>query len=162
VQLLDNETIKVTSSECSAQLIELVPLIMRSISGEMRRRTLPGLSVPQYRTLNFLQRHPGASLSDVAVFLGLTLPSTSKIVQKFVTQKVVSRKTAGDRRRICLSLTQQGTAALTKARLETHQKMMEKLGSLTAEELATVSASLRVLNSAFSERITGVSISQTL
>lgn len=128
----------------------------------MRLRTMPGLTVPQYRTLGYLQRHPESSLSAVAVYLGLTLPSTSKLVQKFVDQNIVLRRDARDRRRVCLSLTQEGAAALAKARLETQQKLMEYLNSLTPEELATVSAALRVLNSAFSGGGAGVGISQTI
>ncbi len=162
MQSLDKETIKVTSSVSATQLIELIPIIMRRISSEMRLRTMPGLTVPQYRTLSYLQRHPRSSLSDVAAFLGLTLPSTSKLVQKFVAQKIVLRRDAKDRRRVCLSLTQQGAAALAKARLETRQKLMENLNSLTPEELATVTAALRILSSAFSGGGTGVNISQTI
>ncbi len=162
MQSLDKETINITSSVCSAQLIELVPIIMRSISGEMRLRTLPGLTVPQYRTLNYLQRHPRSSLSDVANYLGLTLPSTSKLVQKFVIQKVVQRRVARDRRRVCLSLTQQGTASLAQAREETRQKLMENLDLLTPEELSTISEALKMLSSAFPGGNTGVSIPQTV
>jgi len=123
---------------------------------------MPGLTVPQYRTLGYLQRHPESSLSAVAAYLGLTLPSTSKLVQKFVDQNIVLRRDAKDRRRVCLSLTQEGVAALAKARLETQQKLMEYLNSLTPEELATVSAALRVLSSAFSGGGAVVGIPQTL
>ncbi len=162
MQSLDKETIKATSSSCSAQLIELVPIIMRNISREMRLRTLPGLTIPQFRTLNYLQRHPRASLSDVAAILGLTLPSTSKLVQKFVTQKVIQRRAASDRRRVCLSLTLEGAAALDRARQETRQKLMENLGSLTPEQLTTVEAALPILNAAFSGGAEGGDIPQTL
>jgi DNA-binding MarR family transcriptional regulator len=159
VQLLAKETINpILSSECSAQLIDLTPVIMRRISEEMRLRTMPGLTIPQFRTLNYLQRHPRSSLSDVAAYLGFTLPSTSKLVQKFVTQKVVLRRVARDRRRVCLSLTQQGITALDQARLETRQKLAENLGSLTQEELTTVSTALSILSSAFSGGGAGVSI----
>ncbi len=162
VQSLDKETINPTSSECASQIIELTPVIMRQIRGEMRLRTLPGLTLPQFRALGFLQRHPGSSLSDVATFLGLTLPSTSKLIQKFVTQKVVVRRGAKDRRRVCLSLTEKGTSALDQARLETRQKLAENLSSLSQKELSTVLAALRILSLAFSGGSTGVSISQTI
>jgi DNA-binding MarR family transcriptional regulator len=145
-------------SDCSAQLIEVIPVIMRRIRGEMRRRTMPGLAVPQFRTLNYLQEHPRASLSDVAAYLGLTLPSTSKLIQKLVTQKAVVRRGARDRRRVCLSLTQQGITALDQARLETQQQLAQNLSSLTQKELNVVSAALRVLNLAFSRGGAGVNI----
>ncbi len=159
MQSLAKETIPQTSpSDCAAQLIEVTPVIMRRIRGEMRRRTIPGLSVPQFRTLNYLQRHPRSSLSDVSAHLGITLPSTSKLVQNLVAQKVVLRRSARDRRRICLSLTQQGITALTTARLETQQQLAESLSSLTQKELTVVSAALRVLSSAFSGGGKGVDL----
>ncbi|MBI4216487.1 MAG: MarR family transcriptional regulator [Chloroflexi bacterium] len=119
---------------------------------------MPGLSIPSFRALNYLRRHPGASLSEVAKHLGLTLPSASKLVQKLVTQKVVARRVAEDRRRICLSLTQRGRTAFALARLETHQQLAEGLRSLSKEELATVSAALRVLGGAFSQGGADVSV----
>ncbi|MDO8687257.1 MAG: MarR family winged helix-turn-helix transcriptional regulator [Dehalococcoidales bacterium] len=159
MQSLAKETIPQASpSDCSAQLIEVTPVIMRRIRGEMRRRTIPGLTVPQFRALNYLQRHPRSSLSDVAAHLGITLPSTSKLVQNLVVQKVVLRRSATDRRRVCLSLTQQGITALAVARLETQRQLDEVLSSLKQDELATVSAALRILNTVFAGGSTGVDI----
>lgn len=142
--------------------MDTVPILMREITHEMRLRTMSGLTMPQFRTLNYLKRHPRASLSDVAAFLGLTLPSTSKLVQKFVTQKIVQRRVAKDRRRVCLSLTEEGSEALARARQETQAKLMATLSSLTPEELAAVSTALRVLNTAFSGGGQGVNIPQAI
>ena len=159
MQSLDKETIlSVSPLECSAQLVELTPVIMRRIRGEMRRRTIPGLTVQQFRTLNYLQLHPRSSLSDLAAHLGLTLPSTSKLAQQLVVQKVIVRRSATDRRRVCLSLTQQGITALDRARLETQQQLAQNLSSLTQKELDIVSDALRVLNLAFSRGGAGVNI----
>ena len=159
MQLLASETItQANPSDCSAQLIEVTPIIMRRIRSEMRRRTMPGLSLPQFRTLGFLELHPRASLSDVAAHLGLTLPSTSKLVQSMVARKVMIRRRSTDRRRVCLSLTQEGIAALAAARMETRQQLAESLNSLTKEELSTVSAALHILNNIFSRSSTGVNI----
>jgi DNA-binding MarR family transcriptional regulator len=162
VKSLDRETIKVTSSDCTLQLMELIPVIMRRITNEMRLRTMPGLTVPQYRTLNYIQRHPGTSLSDLAVFLGLTLPSTSKLVQKFVTQKIIVRTVASDRRRVCLSLTPEGSEALARARQETREKLMETLNSLTHDDLATISNALQILNTVFPGGGPGVNLPKTV
>jgi DNA-binding MarR family transcriptional regulator len=79
-------------------------------------------------------------------------------VQKLVTQKVVLRRVARDRRRVCLSLTQSGITAIAQARLETREKLAENLSSLSQEELAMVSAALQVLSSAFSGGGAGVNI----
>ena len=156
---LDKETIPpISRLKCSAQLVELIPIIMRLIRGEMRRRTLPGLTLPQFRTLNFLQLHPRSSLSDVSTHLGLTLPSTSKLVQQLVSQKIISRRSGADRRRICLSLTDIGIKAFATARLETQQQLAGSLSSLTQAEITAVSAALDILNKAFTGGGAGVNI----
>jgi len=152
MQQLAKETIKpALASECAEQLLEMTPLLMRKIRDEMRRRTMAGLSVPQYRTLNYLMRHQRAPLHALAEHLGLTPPSTSKLVQKLVTDKIVARRVATDRRRVCLSLTPSGIAILTAARSETRQQLADGLKSLSREELAALSVALRALGRAFSQ-----------
>ena len=123
---------------------------MRRIRTEMRRRTLPDLSVPLFRALRYLQNHPGASLSELADALTLTMPSASKLVQRLVVRKLVERRIGEDRRRVHLTLTDEGRLALALARLETARQMEGSLESLSKEELATVSAALSILSRAFS------------
>lgn len=157
MQLLDMETIsQATPSECSAQLIEVVPIMTRKIRSEMRRCTLSGLSHPHLRTLRYLETHPRASLSDLAAFLGLTLPSTSKLIQNLVTLKVVTRRRAADRRRVCLSLTDLGVAAFADAQLKTQNQLAANLNSLNAKELSTISEALGILYKAFSGQTAAV------
>ena len=145
------ETVPVTSlSDCSAQLLDVVPLIMRRIRREMRRHSMPGLSVAQFRTLIYLQRHPGTSLSEVSNFLGLTNPSASKLVDRLVMDKAVSRRIAQDRRRISLSLTERGQTALELARLEARNQLADSLKELSPEDLATLTSALDILDKAFS------------
>jgi len=152
MQQLADEKIKLElTSEYAEQLLEVIPILMRKIRGEMRRRTMGGLSIPQYRTLNYLVRHPRTSLHDVAEHLGLTAPSTSKLVQKLVVNKIVARRVATDRRRVCLSLTPSGIAALTAARAETRQQLADSLKSLSKEELTALSVALRAIERAFSQ-----------
>jgi DNA-binding MarR family transcriptional regulator len=152
MQQLDNETNNLSSiPDISAQLLEVVPAFMRRIRVEMRHRTMPGLSIQQFRTLNYLHRHPDVSLNSLAEHLGLTPATTSKLVQKFVTDKVVLRREADDRRRVCLSLTPSGIAALTAARAETRQQLALYLKSLSKEELAALSVALPALGRIFSQ-----------
>lgn len=140
----------VSATECSAQLLEVAPLITRRMR-EMRRRMMSDLSIPQYRALNYVRNHDGISLSDLSEFLGLSLPSTSKLIQKLVVLKVVTRKAADDRRRVCISLTVKGKDALRLARQETHKQLNKTLESLSKKDLATVSKALSILGRAFSK-----------
>jgi DNA-binding MarR family transcriptional regulator len=120
---------------------------------------MPGLSLPEFRALNYLSQHPEASLNVVAEHLGLTPPTASKLVQKLVTDGVVVRKAATDRRRVCLSLTESGKSALSAARVETRQQLAECLGSLNQKELNAVSMALKALGRAFSQGGVNVNLS---
>ncbi len=61
----------VTSAECASKVMDTVPLLMRFIRSDMRSHSAATLSIPQLRSLAFLNRNPGASLSDLAEHLGV-------------------------------------------------------------------------------------------
>ena len=152
MQQLDNDTnYPASASDCADQLLEVTPLVMRRIREEMRRRTMPGLTVPQFRALNYIRRHPRSSLNDVAEHLGLTAPSASKLVQKLVSEKVVVRRVGDDRRRVRLSLTPSGAAAIALARADTREHVADSLKALSGKDLAGVRDALRLLGLAFSQ-----------
>src|SRR5512136_590260 len=91
---------------CAQEILDVVPVVMRTIRAELRRHRTADLSVPQFRTLAFIDRQADASLSDVAEHIGLTLPSMSKIVESLVVRKFVTRQRhPPDGRRITLALT---------------------------------------------------------
>ena len=67
-----------SASDCAAHLLEIVPAVMRTIRGQMRSHSAAELSVVQFRALAFLNRRAGASLSDLAEHIGLSLPNGLK------------------------------------------------------------------------------------
>ena len=139
--------------ECARGVLETVPLVMRVIRGELRKHGARELSVPQFRTLNFLSRHKGASLSEVAEHIGLTLPSMSTLVDGLVTRNFAVRRThADDRRRVTLDLTERGQSTLRTARDATQDYLAEQLETLSSEDRNTVTKSMRILRSIFEEK----------
>ena len=131
---------------CAQEVLEVVPLVMRTIRAEMRRHRMADLSVPQFRTLAFVDRNGDASLSDVAEHIGLTLPSASKIVDGLVTRKLVTRQTAPeDRRRMTLALTARGRSALQATREATRACLAEDLTALTERERETIRQAMAIL-----------------
>lgn len=50
----------VSLEECAHEILEVVLLIMRDIRTEFRRRRTFDLSVPQFRTLTFIDHQPGS------------------------------------------------------------------------------------------------------
>jgi DNA-binding MarR family transcriptional regulator len=142
----------VTSPEtCAQEVLEVVPVVMRTIRAKMRQHRAADLSVPQFRTLAFIDRNAEASLSDVAEHIGLTLPSMSKIVDGLVTRKLVTRQThPTDRRRMILTLTHSGQTALAASREATRACLAEMLAPLTSAERTTIGQAMENLREIFS------------
>jgi DNA-binding MarR family transcriptional regulator len=116
----------------------------------MRRQRGFDLSVPQFRALAFLKHYEGASLSDAAEFVGLTLPSMSKLIDGMVTRQLVRREiSATDRRRITLVLTEAGQATLQSAYEATQTYLARRLAELSTQEQAAVEQALQILRPLF-------------
>ncbi len=137
--------------ECARYLLETVPALMRVIRKEMRSHRESGLSVPQFRVLIYLDRRDGASLSEVAEHLGLSLPATSKMIDVLVSRGLVSRRgDHADRRRVVLAPTELGRSSTLAAREATQSRLAERLALLAPPDLANVAAALSALGSIFS------------
>lgn len=145
--------IRSSMDECTREVLETVPSVMRVIRSELRKHRARELSVPQFRTLNFLSRNKGASLSEVAEHIGLTLPSMSTLVDGIVTRNFAVRRThPHDRRRVTLELTDRGQMILRSARDATRDYLAQKLESISLEDRSKVAESMRILRSIFAEK----------
>jgi len=138
--------------ECAGELLEVVPMLMRSIRAERNRHRISGLSVQQVHTMLFLQRHPDTSLVVVAERMGLTPPSVSKMMDGLVARDLVVRQASSqDRRRIELHLSAQGEQSLEAAQHATLEGLIAKLKSLSTAEREGLGQSLHLLRTTFSE-----------
>jgi DNA-binding MarR family transcriptional regulator len=145
--------IQSSMDECTREVLESVPSVMRVIRSELRKHRARELSVPQFRTLNFLSRNKGASLSEVAEHIGLTLPSMSTLVDGLVTRNFAVRRThPHDRRRVTLELTDRGQMILRSARDATRDYLAQKLESISPGDRSKVAESMRILRSIFAEK----------
>ncbi len=136
--------------ECARQLLDTVPPIMRSVRAEMRSHRGHDLSIPQFRTLTFVNRNPETSLSELADHLGLTLPSVSKLVDGLVNQKLITRReSTEDRRRMTLSLTKSGIDILRAASQATQDYLKNVLRELSGDELSTILRAMNLLHPLF-------------
>ncbi len=150
MQLLEKESDPPMTEQCAGAVMETVPLVMRLIRVEMRSHRSPDLSVPQFRALLYVSRRAGASLSDVAEHLGLTLPSTSRLVDRLVERGLLTRASApDDRRRMILGITPDGQTVLDAAAGATRARLMERLATLSPQECETVIAAMHLLQRVF-------------
>ena len=140
-------------AECARQILEAVPLVMHAIRQEMRSRRSSDLSVPLFRILVFLNRNTGASLSDIAERMGLTLPSVSKMVDGLVSRQLVTRRPDRiDRRRVTLALTTAGRTVMEAASAFTQTRLAERLAALSEPERSSVHQAMTALGAIFGPR----------
>lgn len=139
-----------TSQACARALLEVAPAIVQAIRVQMRAERLHELSVPQFRTLAFIGRHPGCSLSDAAEFIGMTLPSMSVLINGLVEEGLVLRQTSLlDRRRVTLSLTEKGSGVHARALEGTLEWLSLQLDPLPADDRQTVLCAMEILRPYF-------------
>jgi DNA-binding MarR family transcriptional regulator len=151
MKLLDNASIKPFSvDECADRLVNAVPLVMKAIRKEIRNNRPAYLSLPQFRVLAFVHRREGASLSDVAEHIGITLPTASKLVDGLVKKDLVLRKySACDRRRAVLNLTAQGRAVLEASGAAIQPGVARMLATLSPEDLYVLGRAAEVIQRVF-------------
>ena len=131
------------SRDAATAVLETVPLVMRAIRTRMREGRPEAISVPQFRALIFIRRHPGTDLSAVASHVGTSLPAASELVARLVRQELVLRETdPGSRRRIRLTLSDAGLADLEAAELRTTAWLVDLVARLDADRARKLVAAL--------------------
>ena len=140
---MSSSTLASPAADAAAAILETVPFVMRAIRARMREGRPEAISIPQFRALLFIRRHPGTDLSAVAGHVGTSLPAASELVARLVRQDLVVRETdPGSRRRIRLTLSPVGEADLEAARLRTTEWLVGLLDGLDAARLAALTAGL--------------------
>jgi DNA-binding MarR family transcriptional regulator len=141
---------EISTEVVARELLDVVPVIMRTIRTEMRSRRSADLSVPQFRTLLYLNNHPGASLSVVADFLGLTSPTVCKMIDGMVIKELMTRHSSpDDRRKIVLTLTEEGKMLLDASRNGTQAHLVSLLAGLSSTERTTIFEAINLLHPLF-------------
>ena len=142
--------IRSSVGECANEVLDVVPMVSRVIRAELRKYGAKEMSLPQYRTLAFVYKNEGASLSEVGDHIGLTLPTMSMLVDGLVARGLVSRRTdPEDRRRMTLTLTEAGRARLESARAATMANLEERLRQLSPSDRSTITLAMRMLRELF-------------
>ncbi len=141
-----------TPVDCAKVVLDTVPLVMRNIRSMIRSHRTPDLSVPQFRILLYISRHPDASLSEVAEYIGLTLPTLSKMVDLLVSREWVARNPCPeDRRRLQLGLTERGKAMLEQAQDSTRASLAKCFEDIPPEKLEQIAQAMQQLHLVFSD-----------
>ncbi len=138
------------TDQCADAVLDVVPAVMAALRSVTRRHVDDQMSIPQLRCLHFVAGEPGTSISDVAAFLGVTLPTASAMVDRLVRAGALrARSSEKDRRRTQLRLTSAGRARLQGIRAEAHEDLSRTLARLTPAELRRLSDGLNLLRRVF-------------
>ena len=138
------------ATSAAAQVMVILPRVMQAMRLAMRAQIDTPMSVPQFRGLNFIDRHPGSSISELAGFLGVTLATASAIAQRLVRAGYVqAQASTTDRRRNELLLCATGKAVLERMRTQTQADLAQALVGHSATDLAALVQGLQVLDTAF-------------
>jgi DNA-binding MarR family transcriptional regulator len=144
-------TVRSQTDECAHEIIDVVPTVMRVIRSKLREHGAVEMSVAYFRTLTFVYNNDGASLSDVAEHIGLSLPAMSTLVDGLVSRGLMIRQeNREDRRRMTLSLTSLGRAKLDSAYKATRVQLAKSLRRLPSTDCAVIITAMRLLKNTFS------------
>jgi len=136
--------------ESARKLLEVVPIIMQAIRSEMRSRRSLDLTVPQFRALAFVNRNEGSSLWEVARHMGLTPPSTSRLVDGLIARGLMARNDhPADRRRVRLTVTGQGLTILEASTEGTASYLADKLSGVDADNIEVIDKAVETLRAVF-------------
>jgi DNA-binding MarR family transcriptional regulator len=138
------------------RVLDAVPIVMRFIRAEMRSKRARGVSVPQFRSMAFLRINEGASLSQVAEHVGLSMPAMSRLVDGLVKRGLLARGSSeSDRRKVTLRLTARGQDMIRAARKWTERRLAVVLESLPKGQRSEIAAAMAVLKGAFTQSADG-------
>jgi len=140
----------VTPEESAGELLEVVPMVMKEIRSQMRSHGATELTVPQFRTLAFVNRNQGSPLCKVADHMGLMPPSVSALVDGLIKRGMMTREDQpGNRRRVRLVVTSRGKAILETSRRGTMMYLAKKLSSVSADNREIIVKAMETLRSVF-------------
>jgi len=135
--------------ENSLELVGMMFKIFRRMKEEMSYTNhFMHLSLLQIQTLIFLHKNKKSTMSIIAEYFGIELPSATSLINKLCEQKLVNRfDDPEDRRLVRITLTDDGEALLEKAIHERNKKLEKILSYLSDKEKSELSTILKTLNS---------------
>jgi len=136
----------VDAAALADRLLDVLSTATRRVRREMRRNSALELTVPQFRALRYVERHPGTDLSRLADHLGMSRSSASALVERLARAGHVERSTdPAERRRIRIELSRTGAAAVDRAVRGTRGWLSDELEAFEPEERRRLSEALELL-----------------
>ena len=125
---------------------ELRPVLLR-LARELRRETEQlGITSRQATLLWLIRSHPGLSLRELAAEEGISAPALSGHVDRLEKAGLIERvRDEKDRRRVGLTLTEQGEGLLRRVRARRTTWLTDRLRGLDDDGVAAIEAAIAPL-----------------
>ena len=125
---------------------QLRPVLLR-LARELRKETESlGVTARQVTLLWLIRQNPGLSLRELAAEEGISAPALSGYVDRLERAGLIERvRDAGDRRRVGLTLTDEGARLLKRVRARRTTWLAERLRELQPEEVAVIERAIEPL-----------------
>jgi DNA-binding MarR family transcriptional regulator len=134
-------------AHATSELIDVVNLVTQAFWVELRRSGST-IEMSQWATLRHIGRSP-CTMSELARYKGVGLPTTSKSVDMLVRRGLVERWVdKSDRRQTMVRLTASGRKVLADCRRALEDFLEQRLASLSAAERKTLDDSLQLVRRA--------------
>src|SRR5258705_12979239 len=99
VKPLGRQSIRAHSTpQVAGAVLHAAQLVVRLVRAELQGGHPVNLTLTQIRTLDYLSANPDSSLSAVADYVGLALPSASVLIDGLTKRALVGRLPASDDR----------------------------------------------------------------
>ena len=109
----------------------------------LEEATHGGLTPSQHEAMVFIQRHGGCSAKALSEGLHISIPSSTRLVDRLVRKSLVDRRESGaDRRLVQLTVTEVGEQALAAVHAARVRRMQQTLETFAPDERAGLMALL--------------------
>ncbi|MFP3165924.1 MAG: MarR family winged helix-turn-helix transcriptional regulator [Nitrososphaeria archaeon] len=126
------------------ELLESIFKASRTFRNWMREDI--SFSVPQFRILSYVNRNKDCSIDDIALYLGVSKPTASKIVEKMRLKELLYRiENRNDRRKVAIGLTGKGAKVLEEARFKAILKLKNRLSMIDINSKSQLRDALKIL-----------------
>ena len=122
--------------------------VLLHLARHLRREPLAAqVSAGQVEILALVSGRPGIGINELASMVGISPPAMSNAIDKLEAARLVSRSrvSPGDRRRVGVTVSAEGSRIVRAARSSRTAWLAERLGRLSQEQLAAVEAAIDAL-----------------
>ena len=129
--------------------------VLLHINRHLRREAqTQGISAGQISLLVAIEDRPGIGIADLAAREGMAPPSVCTAVDRLQAGGYVTRvrDSGGDRRRVGLAATPEGSALLQRVRSQRTAWLAARLDALTADERARIADAIDALSALVAQR----------